>query len=142
MKLSKFCMQILSTLPSEEVVYQTMSHSFTAKELIEGLDSRDEDALTWATSLAQIVVDFLARNKSPKSQFVEFTEAAQAVDSEIFIRLLEQLGAQNDKVVFFNGVTKYNRNQMIEEFKNNSAVSLEYACAFLSWTKKLILSTN
>lgn len=142
MKLSKFCMQILGLLPPEEVVYQTMSHSFTAKDLIDGLESRDEDALTWATSLAQIVVDFLARNKSPKSKFIEFKEAAQAVDSDIFIRLLEQLGARDDKVVFFNGVTKYSRNQMIEAFKNNSEVSLEYACAFLSWTKKLILSTS
>lgn len=135
-------MQILGMLPSEEVVYQTMSHSFTAKDLIDGLERRDEDALTWATSLAQIVVDFLARNKSPKSQFVEFKEAAQAVDTDIFIRLLEQLCALDDKVVFFNGATKYNRNQMIEEFKNSSAVSLEYACAFLSWTKKLILSKS
>lgn len=142
MKLSKFCMQILSTLPPEDFVYLTMSHSFTAKELIDGLESRDEEALTWATSLAQIVVDFLARNKSPKSQFVEFKEAAQAVDSAIFIRLFEQLAASDDRVVFFNGTTKYNRNQMIAEFKNNSAVSLEYACAFLSWTKKLILSKS
>ena len=142
MKLSKFCIQVLSTLPSDEVVYRTMSHSFTAKELMEGLETRNDDALMWATSLAQIVVDFLSRNKSSKAQFLEFEEIAKTIESAIFIRLLEQLCADSEKVVFFNGVKKYNKNRMIEEFNNNSPAALEYACAFLSWTKKLILSKS
>lgn len=138
MKISNFCIEILSTMDPTEEVYVTMSKTYTAQDLIEGLKNRDEFALTWATSLAQITVGFLERNKTSKSESIQFEATARDIGSAIFIKLLEQLHADEQRVVFFNGVKKYSRDQMIEEFKNNSSVCIEYACAFLNWTSKLI----
>lgn len=142
MKISEFCIVFLEKLNPLEVVYKTMSHYYTAQELIEGLKNKEEEALRWATSVARVCVELVSCGSYSKSDAVEMMNFAEKINLPIFEKLLGELRDDEKNIVFFDGVATYNRNQMIFEIQHHTDIAMDYVCVFLSYVKKIILATK
>lgn len=110
-RIRVFVAEYLQTLPSDQVVWKTMSGDLTSQDMIKSLQANEESALIWLSELLRVWRDVLARRSLKFDTPLEMIELdVSQVDLAPFQSLLKEMTTTD--VIFKQDGIAYNKEQL------------------------------
>lgn len=141
-KISDFILGLLAKINPEQVVWNTMSGPFTAKQMHELLLVRDHTALCWASDHLRVMRDIFglmaAKGRAVTGVSSEQIAQARCIEKQPFISLMRETTTRTGQVFWSPESGPVSKEEILSALEEDNELAAQYVACFVHCLENLL----